>query len=84
MKKVNLGEKYTHRLTLRLNDSQFEYIMNVSNILGVSPSDYLRMCVNTGMVACQQGLTINSPLTNLEGEKVGTHEDVKTNIDDKL
>lgn len=82
MKTVNLGEKYTHRLTLRLNDSQFEYIMNVSNLLGVSPSDYLRMCVNTGMVACQQGFTINTSLA--EGEKVGTHEDVKTNIDNQL
>lgn len=72
-KTVNLGDKYTHRITLRLNDNQYNWLMEVSEVLDISPSDYIRMAVNTGMT-----------ITNEErkkGEKVGTHENVKTNSD---
>lgn len=72
---MNLGDKFNHRLTIRLNDKQFEFLLNVSGVLGVSPSDYIRMCLNAGMVTVDKGLL----------EKVGTQfEDVKTDIDNQL
>ena len=81
MKTVNLGDKYTHRVTLRLNEDQYEFLIKVSSILGVSPSDYLRMTVNSGMVATKNGLDELSDGNMLKG-MVGTNENVKTNSDD--
>ncbi len=71
-KTVNLGDKYTHRLTLRLNDDQYNWLIEVAKILGVTPSDYIRMTVNTGMV-----VTKESQEQQKKGE-VGTNENVKT------
>lgn len=71
-KTVNLGDKYTHRVTLRLNDEQYNWLIEVANILGVTPSDYLRMSVNTGMVVTRDAKE------NEKGQKVGTNENVKT------
>lgn len=69
-KTVNLGDKYEHRVTLRLNDNQFNYVCQCSEILGVSPSEFLRMSINAGM------MTI-TPQGEVKGE-VGTNENVKT------
>lgn len=77
-KTVNLGSPYTHRITLRLTDEQFEFIAKIGKLLDVSPSDYLRMCVNTAMI------TQSTKLEEIYKGEVGTLEDVKTNIDDKL
>ena len=76
-KTVNLGDKYTHRITLRLNDNQYNWLIEVSKILDISPSDYIRMAVNTGMVIS------NEEKEKLQkGEKVGTaNENVKTYSD---
>ena len=80
---VNLGDKYTHRVTLRLNEEQYDFLIKVSGILGISPSDYLRMTVNTGMVATKNGINDLSNGNMLKG-MVGTDENVKTNSDDIL
>lgn len=37
----------TNRITLRLNERQFEYVKKQSDILGVSPSEYIRMLLNS-------------------------------------
>ena len=37
------------RITLRLNSEQFEFVRVQSEVLGVSPSDFLRMMVNASM-----------------------------------
>jgi len=80
---VNLGDKYTHRVTLRFNEEQYDFLIKVSGILGISPSDYLRMTVNTGMVATKNGINDLSNGNMLKG-MVGTDEDVKTNSDNLL
>lgn len=41
----------TNRITLRLNDEQFAYIVDSAGQLDVSPSDYLRMVINVAMVS---------------------------------
>lgn len=37
------------RITLRLTEEQFNFVKNNSEMLGVSPSDFLRMMVNVTM-----------------------------------
>lgn len=37
------------RITLRLNQKQFDYVKTSADFLGVSPSEYLRMLVNLTM-----------------------------------
>lgn len=41
----------TQRITLRLNDEQFNFVKRSADVLGVSPSDFLRMVVNVSMSA---------------------------------
>lgn len=81
MKTVNLGDKYTHRITLRLNEEQYNFLIKVSSILGVSPSDYIRMVVNSGMVATKNGIDNIANGNTLKG-MVGTNENVKTDSND--
>lgn len=80
MNKVNMGANYTHRITLRVNEEQYNFLIKVSELLGVSPSDYLRMVVNSGMVSMQsQQPSVFGSENTMKGE-VGTHENVKTDI----
>lgn len=74
--KSNLGDKYNHRVTLRLNDSQHEFLIDISNLLGVSPSDYVRMMINASLSAAKNDEAYNS-LTKGKG---GNDENVKTDI----
>lgn len=46
---MNMKDK-TNRITLRLNDEQFNFIKASADVLGVSPSEFLRMVVNSTMV----------------------------------
>lgn len=38
-----------NRITLRLNDEQFEFVKQSAELLDVSPSDFLRMVINASM-----------------------------------
>lgn len=38
-----------NRVTLRLNDEQFDFVKMNADVLGVSPSEFLRMVVNSTM-----------------------------------
>lgn len=51
--KMYLKDK-KQRLTLRLNEEQFEFVRKSSEMLGVSPSDFLRMVVNLSMATSQK------------------------------
>lgn len=48
--------------------------------MGVSPSEYLRMSINSGMDVTKSDVFSESLLKGM----VGTNEDVKTDIDNKL
>lgn len=39
----------THRITLRLNEEQFEFVKANAEMLDVSPSDFLRMVINSAL-----------------------------------
>lgn len=44
------------RITLRLNERQFEFVKYGSDALGVSPSEFLRMVVNMAMVSDEKNV----------------------------
>ena len=46
----------SNRITLRLNDEQFEFVKQNADFLGVSPSEFLRMVVNASMATTKTAL----------------------------
>lgn len=40
-----------HRITLRLNDVQFDFVRAGSDVLGISPSEFLRILINMAITA---------------------------------
>lgn len=65
------GDK-NQRVTVRFTPQQFEFLKEIANHMGVSPSDAIRMMVNSGMVSWnkQRG--------------VGRRENESTSIDNQL
>lgn len=63
----------SNRITLRLNDEQFDFVKQNADFLGVSPSEFLRMVVNASMA------TTKTMFTKVE-EGLGRAND-KTDID---
>lgn len=39
----------SNRITLRLNDKQFAFVKANADMMGVSPSDFLRIVINSAM-----------------------------------
>lgn len=51
---MNMKDKNV-RITLRLNEDQFNFVKQSADELGISPSEFLRMVVNVTMVATKSG-----------------------------
>lgn len=93
-KTVNMGDKYEHRLTLRLTDKQFDFVVTCAELLGVSPSEYIRMSINAYLVASEKelhdsalkyheekkGMSVAAYLRKQREGMVGTNENVKTDF----
>ena len=47
----------SNRITLRLNDEQFEFVKQNADFLGVSPSEFLRMVVNASMATTKTAVS---------------------------
>lgn len=69
------------RITLRLSDKQFEVISHQSKVLGITPSEYLRMVINGIVYVNENGVSEDD--VGLIGETLGREND-KGNINDKL
>lgn len=65
-----------NRITLRLTERQFLFVKQNADILGVSPSEFLRMVVNSAMSI--------TDLTNEKLKGVCGRENDETDIDNKL
>lgn len=84
MNKRNYGMEYTERMTLRLTQEQMQFLVDIGHLLGISPSEYLRMTIQAGLVA--KGGEINAMLNGKmpseikKGEVGSNNEDDKTNI----
>lgn len=72
----------SHRITLRLNDEQFEFVKSQSDVLDVSPSEFLRMVVNStlAMVKLAYQQEQKKKLKDNEGEQ--GRENDEANFDD--
>ena len=46
-----------HRITLRLNDEQFDFVRMNAEQLDVSPSEFLRMVINSSLFAWRKVTT---------------------------
>ena len=57
----------SHRITLRLNDDQFDFVRMNAEELDVSPSDFLRMVINSSMFAWRK-MTESENLKNAVAE----------------
>lgn len=86
------------RITLRLNEDQFRFVRDNADLLGVSPSDFLRMVINSSMVLAKQSVrndalkegvqsTLESSSAELKQifERTGEgRENDKTNLDNQF
>jgi uncharacterized protein (DUF1778 family) len=71
-----------NRITLRLNDEQFEFVKANADMLDVSPSEFLRMVVNSTMSLTKKAMQkANERLEVLE--EVG-RENGKTDFDNLI
>lgn len=70
------------RITLRLNESQFEFVKLQAETLGVSPSEFLRMVINSAMVVSSKA---HEKLVQFQNDIGGRgRENDKANFDNQL
>lgn len=65
----------SHRITLRLNEEQFSFVKDQSDMLDVSPSDFLRMVINASLATSKK-------VSQKFNERIGSgRENDETNLD---
>jgi uncharacterized protein (DUF1778 family) len=69
---VNIKDK-TNRITLRLNDKQFNFVKASADVLGVSPSEFLRMVINSTMVITDEKVRKNIGGLGRENDKTNSN-----------
>lgn len=60
----------SQRLTLRLSQEQFDFLKKDADLLGVTPSEYLRMVINATMKASAMMSKTNAGLIQSTTEKL--------------
>ena len=70
---MNLKNK-TNRITLRLNDAQFNFVKASADVLGVSPSEFLRMVINSTMVLTDEKVQKNVGGLGRENDKTNSND----------
>lgn len=66
------------RITLRLSEKQFDFVKSNADIMGVSPSEFLRIVINATMS------TQKIKIENINSEEVLGRENDKTDFNNKL
>ena len=70
----------SNRITLRLNDEQFEFVKFNADILGVSPSEFLRILINSTLALSKSASKTLENKLNETKESLGREND-KTDSD---
>ena len=70
----------TQRVTLRLSEEQFGYVKGNADLLGVSPSDFLRMVINATMAISKTA--IDAASAKIEESDGNGRENDKTDGND--
>lgn len=65
-----------HKISLRLDDDLFQYVCKCADVLGLTPSKFIRMCLHSLKAT-------NDVFSQTQGG-VDSHVDEQTNINDKL
>lgn len=74
-----------HRITLRLNDRQFAHVSDTAKLLGVSPSEFLRIIINLSIAAENHPDEMEQALNDIVAERTGNgRENDKTHIDGNI
>ena len=63
------------RITLRLSEKQFDFVKSNADVMGVSPSEFLRIVINATMS------TQKIKIENINNEEVLGRENDKTDCD---
>jgi len=78
----------THRITLRLNDEQFEHVTRTAKVMGISPSELLRIFINVSIASEKYPDDVERAAANFlkeHDERNGAgRENDKTDIDDNI
>lgn len=59
-----------HRITLRLNQEQFDFLCQMTDMTGMKPSEYIRMMLNTQSYAFKKANSIIDDAKNEDLRKV--------------
>ncbi len=62
----------THRITLRLNDEQMNFVLKDAQMFGVSPSEYIRMILNASIAIYQEGMKKAKEAIGRENDKANS------------
>jgi predicted DNA binding CopG/RHH family protein len=73
VQRMNIKDK-TNRITLRLNDKQFNFVKASADVLGVSPSEFLRMVINSTMVMTDGKVQKNIGGLGRENDKTNSND----------
>ena len=75
----------SHRITLRLNEEQYTFVLDSAMMLGVSPSDFLRMVVNASLATSRKMDTAQrEAVERIEREERQGRENDKANKHNQL
>lgn len=72
------------RITLRLTEAQFNHVKSSADLLGVTPSEFIRMVVNLSMATANMAKEVadeSAKILEKKGLAEGREND-KTSIDD--
>lgn len=70
----------THRITLRLNDEQFEHVTRTAKVMGVSPSELLRIFINVSIASEKYPDDVEKAVVNFVERNGSGRENDKTDI----
>lgn len=63
----------THRITLRLNDEQMNFVLKDAEMFGVSPSEYIRMILNASIALYKDGMKKAKEALGRENDKANSN-----------
>ena len=69
----------SNRITLRLNDEQFDFVKQNADFIGVSPSEFLRMVVNASMATTKSAIQKIEAGSGLSNDKINSNDKARIN-----
>ena len=69
----------SNRITLRLNDEQFDFVKQNADFIGVSPSEFLRMVVNASMATTKAAIQKIEAGSGLSNDKIYSNDKAMIN-----